>query len=58
MNSAPADRAITGMCRKFLASNPRDSRATRIRRISSMITSMYLSMNMAICTSRLGSRSR
>ena len=39
MNSAPAERATTGQCRTDRALNPRDSRATRIRRISSVTTS-------------------
>ena len=39
MNSAPAERASTGQCRALRAVKPRDSRATRIRRISSVTTS-------------------
>ncbi len=58
MNSAPADLASTPQCRTPVASKPRDSRAIRIRRISSVITSPYRIMNEAICTSSGGSFSR
>ncbi|CAM5576637.1 hypothetical protein STENM327S_06652 [Streptomyces tendae] len=58
MNSAPADLASTPQCRTPFASKPRDSRAIRMRRISSAITSPYRIMNEAICTSSGGSLSR
>ena len=44
-------RATTGQCRGLRAVKPRDSRATRMRRISSATTSTYRIMKPMICTS-------